>query len=366
MKLEGIRVVDLSVFLPGPYLSLMLADHGAEVIKVEMPGEGDAVRNIGIKEGDGTVLFRNLNRGKKSVALDLKSEQGRATLHKLVDSADVFIEAFRPGVAARLGLGYEQLHARNPGLVYCSISAFGQTGPHRLRPAHDLATWAMSGTLSINIGQDGKPAMPAMPISDLMSGMHGLAGILMALLRREKTGQGDMIDIGMLDSMVSASLYMMGPALVEGRQPNPLHERTTGGGALYRIYETSDGKHIALAGQEPKFVHALLNDLGRPDLAPLCLAGPGAHQQPVIDYLSTVFKQKTRDQWQDKLLELDLCFGAVITYPEALADDNLRVRDMLIVDDQGHHNIGNPIKFANEPAKLNFEAPGLGQHNEVF
>ncbi len=366
MKLQGYRVVDLSVFLPGPYLSLMLADHGAEVIKVEMPGEGDPVRHIGVVEDDQSVLFRNLNRGKKSVALDLKSATGRATLLALCDSADVFIEAFRPGVAERLGLGYEQLRARNPGLVYCSISAFGQVSPYRARPAHELAVEAMSGALSVTLGQDDKPAMPGLPFADLLSGLHGLSGVLMALLRREKTGTGDFIDLSMLDSMVSACVYSVGPVLAEGRQPNPKHERTTGGGAFYRLYQTSDGKYIALAGQEPKFVHALLNDLGRADLAPLCLQGPGPHQQPVVDFLQSVFLQKTRNEWEQKLTSLDMCFGPVYDFVEAFADDNMTVRKMLVKDAAGRANVGNPINFQNEPALLDLQAPTLGQHNSEF
>src|SRR6185503_8205159 len=153
MKLEGIRVVDLSLFLPGPYLTLMLADHGAEVIKVEPPGEGDPTRHLGPRDGGETVYFRNLNRGKKSVVVDLKDPREREALLRICDSADVFVESFRPGVVERLGVGYDQLRARNPRLVYCSISAFGQGGPMRERPAHDLAVEALSGVLSIGLGQ---------------------------------------------------------------------------------------------------------------------------------------------------------------------------------------------------------------------
>src|ERR687892_937022 len=188
MKLEGIRVIDLSLFLPGPYLTLSLADHGAEVIKIEPPGEGDPTRHLGASDGPSTVYFRNLNRGKKSVVLDLKNPQEREALLRLCESADVFVESFRPGVVDRLGIGYEQVRARNPRIVYCSISAFGQQGPYRDRPAHDLAVESLSGVISLNLGADGKPTIPALPLADLLSALNGLAGILMALFRRSRTG----------------------------------------------------------------------------------------------------------------------------------------------------------------------------------
>src|SRR5688500_19858008 len=187
MKLEGLKVIDLSLFLPGPYLTLMLADHGAEVIKVEPPGEGDPTRHLGPRDGGETVYFRNLNRGKKSVVVDLKNPQDREALLKLCDTADVFVESFRPGVVERLGVGYERVSARNPRIVYCSISAFGQQGPLRDRPAHDLAVESLSGVISLNLGLDGKPTIPALPVADLLCALQGLSGILMALLRREQT-----------------------------------------------------------------------------------------------------------------------------------------------------------------------------------
>src|ERR671914_2158236 len=197
MKLQGLRVLDLTLFLPGPYLTLALADHGAEVIKIEPPGEGDPTRHLGASDGPSTVYFRNLNRGKKSVVLDLKNPQEREALLRLCESADVFVESFRPGVVDRLGVGYEHVSARNPRIVYCSISAFGQDGAYRDRPAHDLAVEALSGVLSMTLGADGKPTIPGVPVADLFASLQGLAGILMALLRRSRTGKGDYVDIAM-------------------------------------------------------------------------------------------------------------------------------------------------------------------------
>ncbi len=275
MKLANLRVIDLSSFLPGPYLTMTLADHGAEVIKIEAPGEGDPGRHIGLSDGPSTVFFRNFNRGKKSVVLDLKSPEGRDLLLDLCETADVFVETFRPGVADRLGIGPAAVQARNPRIVYCSISAFGQTGPYRDRPAHDLALEAMSGALSLTLGADGRPAMPAVPAADQLSALQALSAILMALLRRETTGRGDVIDISMHDAMLAACANIVGPTFAENRQPVAKHERTTGGAAFYQVYETRDGRHIVLAGQERKFVENLLRALDRPDLVPLCLAGSG-------------------------------------------------------------------------------------------
>jgi crotonobetainyl-CoA:carnitine CoA-transferase CaiB-like acyl-CoA transferase len=365
VKLEGIRVIDLSVFLPGPYLTLALADHGAEVITVEPPGGGDPGRAIGLSDGPSSVFFRALNRGKKSVVVDLKSAAGREKLLALAETADVFVESFRPGVVDRLGVGYAALRARNPGIVYCAISAFGQDGPYRARPAHDLALEAESGLLAMTLGADDKPAIPGIPIADVLAGLQGLAGVLMALLRRKETGLGDYVDIGMHDATVGAMLNILGPVFAEGRHPVPKHERSTGGAAFYNIYETRDGRHLVLAGQEPKFVDALLGALRRPDLAPLCLAGPGPHQKPVIDFLAQEFRRRTLAEWDAFLGALDVCYGRVNTLPEALAHENLRARGMLLADAEGRRHVGPPIRFRDEPAAPRLEEPRLGEHTEA-
>ena len=361
MKLDGLRVIDLSSFLPGPYLSLALADHGAEVIKVEAPGEGDPARRIGERQAGHSVFFRNLNRGKRSLVLDLKSETGKAALLALSDAADVLVESFRPGVMHRLGLDAPTLRRRNPRLVYCSLSAFGQHGEHAARPAHDLALEAMSGVLSLSVGADGDPVIPGIPVADVLSGLHGLGGVLMALLRRESSGQGDHIDIAMLDSMIGASLNVLGPTFAEGRQPIASHERTTGGSAFYRLYRTRGGGHLALAGQEPKFVHALLADLGRSDLAEPVLRGPGPHQAPVVEFLQATFATRTRDEWDAHLRALDVCYGPVLTLPEAYADPQLAARGMVSIDARGITQVGSPIHFQDEPARAVTEPPALGE-----
>jgi crotonobetainyl-CoA:carnitine CoA-transferase CaiB-like acyl-CoA transferase len=365
MKLEGLRVIDLSVFLPGPYLTLAMADHGAEVIKVEAPGEGDPGRHIGLSDGPSTVFFRNLNRGKKSVVLDLKDADQRDALLTLCETADVFVESFRPGAMARLGLDYDTVRARNPRIVYCSISAFGQDSTLRQRPAHDLALEAESGLLSMTLGGDGRPAMPGIPAADVLAGLQGLSGVLMALLRREQTGRGDYLDISMHDATVAGMLNILGPTFVEDRQPIPAHERTTGGAAFYRPYETRDGRFLVLAGQEPKFIHNLLGAFGRPELAEPCLRGPGPHQQPVIDFLASKFLKKTLADWNGYLAKLDVCYGCVNTLPEAFEHPNLLSRGMICVDDQNRRHVGPPIRFRDEPAEPSLREPGLGEHTAL-
>jgi crotonobetainyl-CoA:carnitine CoA-transferase CaiB-like acyl-CoA transferase len=364
MKLRGIRVIDLSSFLPGPYLTSAMADHGAEVIKIEAPG-GDPGRTIGSPDGDSTVFFRNVNRGKKSVMLDLKQESDREALLKLCETADVVVESFRPGVVTRLGVDYEHVKARNPRIVYCSISAFGQHGPYVRRPAHDLAIEAMSGALSITLGNDDVPAIPGIPAADILSGLQGLSAVLMALLRRTETGFGDYIDISMYDSMVSACVNVLGPAMAEGRQQIARHERTTGGAAFYRIYRTFDDRYLTLAGQEEKFVRNLLNAVGRPDFIDLCLQGPGPHQAPVIAYFDTMFRGKPLAHWIEWLLELDVCFGPVQTFPEMLADPQLKARGMVVTDSFGRKHISSPIKFSSEPAQIDLSIPELGQDTKT-
>jgi crotonobetainyl-CoA:carnitine CoA-transferase CaiB-like acyl-CoA transferase len=360
MKLEGLRVIDLSLFLPGPYLTLQLADHGAEVIKVEPPGEGEPTRHLGLSDGPSTVYFRSMNRGKKSVVMDLKKPEEREALLRLCESADVFVESFRPGVVERLGVGYAQVSARNPRIVYCSISAFGQQGAYRDRPAHDLAVEALSGVISMTLGQDGKPAIPGLPLADLLCSLQGLAGILMALLRREKTGKGDYIDMAMHDAMLAGSPNILGPTLAENRQPAARHERTTGGSAFYRLYETADGRHLALGGQEMKFVRNLLGALGRPDLAPLC-EKPGPHQQPVMALLEKTFKARTLAENLAFLAPLDVCYAPVNTLPEALDD----ARDKLLKDELGRRHLAPPVRFRDEPARPSLREPKLGEHDAL-
>jgi crotonobetainyl-CoA:carnitine CoA-transferase CaiB-like acyl-CoA transferase len=366
MKLSGLKVVDLSNFLPGPYLTQILADHGATVIKIENPNGGDPGREIGLGDGSASAFFWSLNRGKKSVVLDLKNPTERNALLSLCDDADVFIEAFRPGVMQRLGIGYETLRNRNPAIVYCSLSGFGQDGPYRDKPAHDLAVQAIGGVQSLTTDQAGRPMQHGVAIADICCGLQGLAGILMGVMRARETGKGDYIDISMHESVLNAFPNVLGPVYVEDRQPSPQEERTNGGAAFYKIYETLDGGHLALGGQEIKFCAALLNHLGCPDLIEFCTLPPGSGQNLVATFLRETFATKTLADWEAELAGLDICFGAVKSVPEALVDPHVVARKAVVTDASGRRHLAPVIRFREEPAEMSFDVPHLGEHTGDF
>lgn len=366
MKLAGVRVLDMSSFIPGPYLSLIMADHGANVLKVEAPGTGDPSREIGISDGPHTVWFRNFNRGKRSIVLNLKDDGDLSIFYQLAKTADVIIESSRPGVAARLKVDYDTVRQSNPRIIYCSISAFGQDGPYSHHPAHDLAVEGYGGLLSANIDRDSRPTIPGMPNADILAGLHGLSAVLMALYAREHTSLGDYIDISMLESLMSGMLNIWGSALSEDRQPIIKHQRSTGGTAFYQIYDTSDGRHIVLGGQEMKFVNILLTALGRADLAPLCAQGPGPHQQPVVDLLKAHFSKMSLAEASAFLEKLDICWAPVNNLVEALNDPQLASRSFIIRDSEGRRHIGPVARFRHDPAIPSLASPTLDEQGELI
>ena len=362
MKLEGVRVIDLSLFLPGPLATQMMADHGAEVIKVESIQEGEPNREIGAKRDGVSVYFSNTHRGKKSFALNLKDPEGVEILMRLAETSDVLIEAFRPGVVDRLGIGYAQVAKRAPTIVYASIAAFGQRGPYRDIAAHDLATEAMTGVLSLNRGGDGKPAIPALANADMLASMMTLSGILMALYRRKETGKGDYLDMAMADCLLACLPNNMGTAMTERRQPDPKSERALGGNALYQIYETKEGDFVVLAGQELKFAKNLLEPLGRSDLVELCKLPPGPGQDPVRAFLRETFRTKTKAEWVEWFRGRDVAFAPLRTLPEALDDPHFQARGMVLKDERGWDHLGIPIAFRDEAGRVRFDAPAHGAH----
>ena len=344
-KLDGINVVDLTQFLPGPMLSVMMADHGARVIKIEPPG-GEPVRGQGPFENGQSVWFTQLNRGKLSRTLDLKSAAGKAELTALIADADVFLEGFRPGVIGRLGFDYAAVRAINPRVVYCSISAFGQHGELAHHPAHDLAVQALAGFLSVNDGPDGAPVVPGVASSDMAAGLTALSGVLMALLARERTGHGDYLDIAMFDSLLPWSAHTASAAIAGGPAPRSAAQRSLGGAAFYQVYRTSDGQHVVLGGRELKFAVNLLTALGRTDLIPLAEAEAG-QQDELIAYLRQTFAQRTRDQWTAWMADKDVAFAPVLDFREALDAPHVAARGLIVTAD-GRHHIAPPIRFAND------------------
>jgi crotonobetainyl-CoA:carnitine CoA-transferase CaiB-like acyl-CoA transferase len=364
MKLDGIRILDLSLFLPGPYMTQMMADHGAEVIKLEPVNGGEPNREIGEKRDGVTVYFANTNRNKRSIQLNLKKPEGLAAALDLAASCDVFVEAFRPGVTKRLGLGYEAVKARNPGIVYVSMSAWGQDGPYVTKPAHDLATEAITGVLSITRGADGKPAIPGMAGADMVSSMMTLSAVLMALLRRKDTGAGDYIDVAMADSLFAAVPNNLSTTFAEKRAPDLDHERALGGYAMYEIYETSDARHVVLGGSEIHFAEAILDKLGRPDLLALCRPPPGPHQNPVKDFLRETFLTRPQAEWVEFFEGVNAAFAPVNNLREAADNVQLRHRKMIVEDDRGWEHVGIPMKFLLEPGEAKFTFAAVGEHTE--
>ncbi|MCE3001722.1 MAG: CoA transferase [Xanthomonadaceae bacterium] len=365
MKLQGVKVLDLSLFLPGPHLTMMMADHGATVLKVEPPG-GEPVREVGLRQAGFSTWFRNTHRGKRCIALDLKRPDHHAVLLALADEADVFVEAFRPGVAKRLGIDYDTLCARNPRLVYCSISAFGQDGPKAGRPAHDLAMQADSGVVSLNLAPDGTPAQPHMPVADMAGSLMALAGILMALYRRERTGRGDCIDLSMQDALMAWLPNVVGPPFAERRDPVVAHERSWGGNAMYRLYRCADGRWLALGGAEHKFADALFGALGRPDLGVLCHQPPGPAQDPAKAFLAQTFAREPLAHWCAFLAPLDVCWAPVKTLTEALSDPHTQARGMVFTDASGGTHLGIPIRFRHEPGRIDPRLEHVGESTDAI
>ena len=367
MKLDGLTVLDLSLFLPGPAATQHMADHGARVIKVENPRAPEPTRSSEAfpwQQGGETVMFRNTQRGKESIALDLKTEAGKTALLALAQQVDVVVEAFRPGVAKRLGIDYDTLSATNPGLIYCSISAFGQTGPWRDKPAHDTATVAAAGILDLTRSPEGDtgPAIIGVPIADMLSSYLALSGILMALLRRQTTGRGDFVDISMFESVLAASPNILGPVFGGNQAPERLKERTHGGNAMLNVYETSDHQHIALGGGEHKFVEALFNGLGHPEFIAAVTGPAGEGHWTAIEYLRSAFRAHSRAEWESWFEGRDICWSPILTLKETWESEHVQARVMRWQDEDGNDHVGTPIKFAAEPAQMNPTLPAVGQN----
>lgn len=357
-KLEGIKVADLSLFLPGPALTVMMADQGAEVIKIE-PAAGDPARQMAPFEKGHSVWFANLNRGKQSVSLDLKSESGKAAMWALVDEADVLVEGFRPGVMKRLGFDYDTVAARNPRIVYCSISAFGQEGAMAHHPAHDMAVQAMAGFLSVNDGPDGKPVVPGVPSADMAASLTGLSAVLMALIGREKSGCGDYIDCAMLDSMMPWCTHTAGTAIAGGESPRSASQRSLGGAAFYNVYRTKDERHVVLGGREEKFARSLLTALDMPERIEEALREAGEQDMLIAD-LGAIFSGHTRDEWVEWFADKDVAFAPVLDYREALDSAHFAERGLWL-EVEGRHMIAPAIRFASQTRrKVSGEVPELG------
>jgi crotonobetainyl-CoA:carnitine CoA-transferase CaiB-like acyl-CoA transferase len=367
MKLAGLKVLDLSAFLPGPHMTMMMADHGADVVMVEPAnGIGEPTRVIGYKTADGvSVWFRNIARGKRSLKINLKDNQARAMFLKLAAQADVIVEAFRPGVVRRLGVDYETIVALNPRIVYCSIAGFGQDGKYVNKPGHDLTMEAMAGLVDLNRGlTDNKPASPSIPAADMAASLMAFSAIMMALYRRHETGRGDYIDLSMYDALLSWTPNVLGPVFADDAHPIAKEMRPFGGSAMYRPYETKDGKFLVLGGSEHHFAKNLLEALGRPDLLPYAKVEPGPEQDPLKRYFEEIFASKTLEDWVVFLKDVDLCWAPVRSLKDAMADPYTIARGMVLTDEGGNKHLGIPIRFADEPGQADLTLPDYGAHSQ--
>ncbi len=365
--LSGFRVLDLSLQLPGPFCTMLMADHGADVIKVDEPEP--RVRNPhSAGEAGMSPADRFLNRGKRSLTLNLKSDEGREILGRLAEGADVLVEGFRPGVAKRLRADYETLSARNPRLVYCSISGYGQEGPLRDVAGHDLNYISYAGVLGICGRADSPPTIPPVQVGDLFGGaMMALSGILMALLERRMSGKGKWLDLSMTDGAMSMLSIHAAAFLSDGVAPERGRMNYTGKYACYDTYRCADGNYVSIGPLESWFWERMLGVLGRTDLVPFQYA-EGEEGKRVRSELAAVFRTKTRDEWVELFRGHDVCFSPVLSLSEALSHPNARARRMVVEVESplGGRDLqpGFPVKVVGEEEGRPGRAPRLGEHDD--
>lgn len=365
--LDGMRVLDLSRLLPGPYCSMILADFGAEVIKIEEPGRGDYSRSFPpIQNGFG-YWHLQLNRNKKSVAIDLKSEAGRAAFLQLAQTADVVMESYRPGVLKRLGIDYETVSKLNPKIVYCAITGYGKQGPLVKQADHDIGYVSLAGVVSMSGEPAGKPAIPGVLMADMNAALMAGMSIMMAVRHAEQSGQGQEIDIALYNTALTlmpgaASLYF-GSGFVAERGNNWL----TGAYANYNIYETRDGRYVSVGCLEKKFWSNLCTALERVDL--LDALDEESNHGKVRQELAAIFKTRTMQEWTDYLTGKDTCVTPILNFDEAMAAEQTTANEMVLTaydDEVGtYKQMGFAMKMSVTPGQLQKRAPKLGEDTEI-
>jgi len=370
LALAGLRVLDLTSQLSGPYCAMLLGDLGADVIKVERPGIGDDSRSVSPKINGESAAFMTFNRNKRSLTLDLKAPEGRAIALKLAARADVVLENFRPGTVARLGIGYDDVRPINPRVIYCSISGFGQTGPYRERGGFDRVAQGMSGVMSINGEAEGPPLPLPIPISDIGTGMFATIGILAALAARAGTGQGQLVDTSLLETPIAWSVYEASSYFATGRVPErlgPGHRAS----APYQAFRTKDS-WINIGGGSPAFWPKICAMLGIPELlVDPRFQTPGdrvRHREELEALLAPHFAADTTAMWLDRFEAEGIPAGPILTYDEVFADPQVIHREMAVPVEHPTAGptrvLGIPIKLSGTPARVRRPAPTLGQHTD--
>jgi alpha-methylacyl-CoA racemase len=372
LPLEGLRVLDLSRLLPGGFCSLLLADFGADVVKVEDTGTGDYVRWAppfyeGANESARSALFLALNRGKRSIRLDLKADQGKEVLLRLARDADVLLESFRPGVLDRLGVGYERLRAENPGLVYCAITGYGLDGPNTARSGHDMNYLGLNGLLGLTGDAEGPPVQSAGQIADIGGGaLMAVIGIMVALRERERSGEGQIVDCSMFDGALSWLALVAAEAMASGNAPKRGEVQLAGAITCYRPYRCADG-YVTLGALEPKFWKAFCLGVGREDLVNHAFDPPGSETHRAVE---EIFAQRTRSEWQAFASDHDCCLEPVLELDEALDSELVRAREMVTTlvqpgADREVRLLGVPIKLSRTPGDpARGPGPVLGEHTD--
>jgi alpha-methylacyl-CoA racemase len=372
--LADVRVLDLSRLLPGGFCSLLLADLGANVVKVEDTGMGDYVRWAPPYYGDdehqalGTrsALYLALNRGKRSIRIDLKNEAGRDALLRLVKDYDVVLESYRPGVLDKLGCGYEAMREANPGIVYCSITGYGQTGPNTMRAGHDMNYLGLVGLLGLTGEPGGRPVQSGGQIADLGGGaLMAAFGIMAALRERGSSGEGQFVDVSMADGALSWLAMVAAAYLCDGRVPQRGLEQLTGGFVCYLPYEAADG-WVTMGALEPKFWANFCHGAGHPELVEKQFERPGSE---AWEQIAAIFRSKTREEWRAFNDEHDAMIEPVLDLDEALDSELVREREMVVEVDQPELGpvrlLGAPVKLSRTPAEPTRAAPALGEHSEA-
>jgi alpha-methylacyl-CoA racemase len=371
--LSDVRVLDLTRLLPGGFCSLLLADLGAQVLKVEDTGMGDYVRwappFYGDEEQQGlgtrSALYLALNRGKRSIRLNLKEEKGREALLRLVESHDVVLDGFRPGVLERLGVGYERMREANPGIVYCGITGYGRTGPNVERSGHDMNYLGLVGLLGLTGEPGGRPIQSAGQIADIGGGaLMAAFGVMAALRERDRSGEGQIVDVSMADGALSWLAMNAARYLCDGHVPRRGEEPLSGGLLCYYPYEAADG-WVTCGALEPKFWAAFCNGVGRPDLIERQFDRPGTDAWREV---AEIFRARTREEWRAFADEYDCCIEPVLDLDEALESDLVREREMVVEMEQPEIGavrlLGLPIKMSRTPGRPDRPAPAFGEHTE--
>jgi len=366
--LKGIRIVDLTRLLPGPLCTMYLADMGAEVIKIEDTVSGDYTRWDPPKAKENSLFFLLMNRNKKSMRLNLKTPEGRQVFFRLAAQADVIVEQFRPGVVEKLGIDYASMKAIHPGIVYCSLTGFGQDGPYRDRAAHDINYIGYAGLLGQTARRGGMPVLPGVQVADEAGGsLMAAMGILAALIGRQRTGEGRYVDVAMMDGVLSLMVISLGHLFGSGQSPGRGDGLLTGGTPCYDVYETRDGRFMALGALEPKFWKDFCMAVGHPELVKDQFP-TGQRREEVRRAVESIFLERTRDEWVESLSDVDACCTPVLELNESVEDKHVRARGMVFDLDhpvEGRiRQIGFPIKFSDSAFEVRLPPPMWGEHTE--